>query len=671
MKCWLLLLCLLPLSLFGQQEEVEADTILLEELVVKAYQSNRPVSEVPAAIGIVDPAVMNRFANTSFVSAANTVPGVRMEERSPGSYRFSIRGSLLRSPFGVRNVKFYWRGLPFTDGGGNTYLNLLDFSTVRSMEVIKGPGSSLYGAGTGGVVLMEPFSDNRIRARMLGGSYGMFQVGASVPVMFTPKDKLAISGGWQRSNGYRNQTAMGRLGAGLDYTHFTESGAIRAILFTSTLDYQTPGGLTLAQFEEDPRQARPATATIPGAAEQQAAIRNQMLIAGLSYENDWNEHWSTSIGLLASSNTFKNPAILNYEKREEANYALRASTDYFFGTSSRQKITFGVEAQRFTSDVDVSSNDGGVMGTLITSDDLASSGAFAFLQADMQLPAHFYLTLGGSANFLKYRMERTYPVENVEALDFEPGLFPRIALLKKFRDLSVYATWSDGFSAPTFAELLPNTGVYNQDLEPERGTNLEGGLKADILNKHLHLGLTVYDFKLKNAIVNVSGGDDFQNAGSTSQRGVEANASWSAGLKKLSLRLWGSYAYNNYYFDEYVRAGNVFSGNELTGVPRHVIVGGADVTFKGWYLNPTVNRTSALPLNDANTEYAADYLVMGVRGGKLIDRPSFKLDLFAGADNLLDQDYSLGNDLNAAGGRYYNAAPGRNFFFGVGFSPAR
>jgi iron complex outermembrane receptor protein len=41
------------------------------------------------------------------------------------------------------------------------------------------------------------------------------------------------------------------------------------------------------------------------------------------------------------------------------------------------------------------------------------------------------------------------------------------------------------------------------------------------------------------------------------------------------------------------------------------------------------------------------------------------LDFFAGIDNLLNQKYSLGNDLNAVGGRYFNAAPGRNYFAGV------
>ena len=41
------------------------------------------------------------------------------------------------------------------------------------------------------------------------------------------------------------------------------------------------------------------------------------------------------------------------------------------------------------------------------------------------------------------------------------------------------------------------------------------------------------------------------------------------------------------------------------------------------------------------------------------------MKLQAGADNLLNQEYSLGNDLNGFGGRYYNAAPTRNFFASV------
>jgi iron complex outermembrane receptor protein len=41
--------------------------------------------------------------------------------------------------------------------------------------------------------------------------------------------------------------------------------------------------------------------------------------------------------------------------------------------------------------------------------------------------------------------------------------------------------------------------------------------------------------------------------------------------------------------------------------------------------------------------------------------------VFAGIDNALDETYSLGNDLNAIGGRYYNAASPRNYYIGLNF----
>src|SRR5687768_14291731 len=147
----------------------------LQPVTIQAYAADRTPEEVAASVGYVDAQSLQRFSNTSILPAVNIVPGVRMEERSPGSYRFSIRGSLLRSPFGVRNVKVYWNNLPFTDGGGNTYLNLIDFNAVGSMEVIKGPGGSLYGAGTGGVLLLKSPSplENRVELSAIVGSYGL------------------------------------------------------------------------------------------------------------------------------------------------------------------------------------------------------------------------------------------------------------------------------------------------------------------------------------------------------------------------------------------------------------------------------------------------------------------------------------------------------------------
>jgi iron complex outermembrane receptor protein len=41
------------------------------------------------------------------------------------------------------------------------------------------------------------------------------------------------------------------------------------------------------------------------------------------------------------------------------------------------------------------------------------------------------------------------------------------------------------------------------------------------------------------------------------------------------------------------------------------------------------------------------------------------IDVWLGIDNATVETYSLGNDLNATGGRYYNAAAGRNYYAGV------
>ncbi|MEP6749790.1 MAG: Plug domain-containing protein, partial [Bacteroidota bacterium] len=109
---------LLLTTIARSQDETSADSSsLLETVTVKAFEQHKQLKEVSAAVVLINKAQLDRFSNISLVPAVNSVPGVRMEERSPGSYRINIRGSTLRSPFGVRNVKVYWNDIPFTDAG--------------------------------------------------------------------------------------------------------------------------------------------------------------------------------------------------------------------------------------------------------------------------------------------------------------------------------------------------------------------------------------------------------------------------------------------------------------------------------------------------------------------------------------------------------------------------
>src|SRR6478672_10961707 len=199
------LICLASYS----QDTTSATTAssALPDITVKAFEQGRRLKDIPGGINYIGKNNLQRFGPTSIVSAVNTMPGARMEERSPGSYRFNIRGSSLRSPFGVRNVKVYFNDIPITDPGGQTYLNQLGYYNFSSLEIIKGPGSSLYGAGTGGVMLVESLTENEqagIQTEYSTGSYGFQNIYASLS---TGSKKLVSRGSFQHqeSDGYRSE----------------------------------------------------------------------------------------------------------------------------------------------------------------------------------------------------------------------------------------------------------------------------------------------------------------------------------------------------------------------------------------------------------------------------------------------------------------------------------
>ena len=663
------------------QNEVANDTAkILNEVVIKAYAYNRPPEEVPAAVSVVTQKDFERFNNTSFLPAVNTIPGVRMEERSPGSFRFSIRGSLLRSPFGVRNVKVYWNGLPFTDGGGNTYLNLLDFNSVGSMEIIKGPGGSLYGAGTGGVILLQsPVSqDDQLQLSAVVGSYGSQRYFLSGET-HSNKTDVRFQYAHQQSDGYRQQTKMRRDGLHGDLNfRLTPAHTLAATVLYTDLFYETPGGLNKAQYDADPKQARPSSPFTRGAVEQDAAVMNKTGYLGFMDDYNWNDAWSTQTGIYGSITSFENPTIRNYEIRDEQNFGARTQTEHTFEKDLKGKITFGGEYQYFSSPITVYGNSYGVIDTVQTDDKLKSSLFLVFAQAEVDLTHNFFITLGASANFLKYKFTTLYPGPSVQQTrNFDPVLSPRLAVLKKFNLISVYASVSRGFSPPSLAEVRPSAGTYNNDLNAERGINYEIGFRGHLAHRQLRYDISTYAFKLDETIVIQRTADNaefFINAGKTSQRGVEATLSWTPALHSRSVNafsLWTSYTYNHYRFVDYTNDGNDFSGKRLTGVAPTIALFGMDITIKNIYANVTANYTDALPLNDANTEYAAEYFLLGGRVGyRSLLNENFAIDIFAGIDNALDKRYSLGNDLNAIGGRYYNAAAPRNFYAGIKLTPS-
>jgi hypothetical protein len=126
------------------------------EIRLEAYRTNHRAEELPAAVGFIDSLTIAQSDRSSLQQALNTIPGVVMESRGyGGSHRLNIRGSSLRSPFAVRNIKLYLDGIPLTSADGQTPLELIDPEDIQQLEVIKGPAGSLYGNGNGGLLLLK------------------------------------------------------------------------------------------------------------------------------------------------------------------------------------------------------------------------------------------------------------------------------------------------------------------------------------------------------------------------------------------------------------------------------------------------------------------------------------------------------------------------------------
>lgn len=642
----------------------------LQEVVIRSYELNRKMKDVPAAINYLNQNALDRFSTTPLVQAINTTPGIRMEERSPGSYRINIRGSSLRSPFGVRNVKVYFNDVPITYPGGYTYLNQLGTYNFNSLEIIKGPGSSLYGAGTGGVMLIQSLQQNASPAvvgEVTTGSYGLQNYYAGVTTgAINSSNRIGLQ--HQSSSGYRDHAQLQRTTfAWTGHHRLSENTGVRTTMFFGDLFYQTPGALTSSEFNANPRAARPAVGAVAGAEQMKASVTQKQFVAGVSFDHSIASQWKNTTTLFGMSTDLRNPTIQNYAHSTEPQFGGR--TSFQFKHAIREGtllLDAGAEWQRSSTALTVHKNVNGNADSLRYTDDSNSQQALTFLQASADYKS-WLLTTGASINLLRVEFERFTPAAlGKQKREFNNVITPRVALLKRFRQLNAYASISKGFSPPTTAELLPSGGAVNLELNAETGVNYDVGIKSSFSNG-LYIDINAFSFALNNTIVQrrtAAGGDYFINAGSTRQRGVETYISYllPSALSKTST-VWLSHTFHDFRYMHFRQLTVDYSGNHMPGVPPHVLSTGADIQLRNGILAMlSYYYNDRIALNDANSAYASPFHVVAAKMGyqKWLNTVRFKI--IAGVDNLLDQRYSLGNDINGFGGRYYNAAAGRNYY---------
>jgi iron complex outermembrane receptor protein len=497
---------------------------VLNEVSIKAYLNEQPLISLPASVSSISQIELSQKNTQSILPSLNAISGVKMEERSPGSYRLSIRGSLIRSAFGVRNLKIYYDDFPLSDAGGNTYLNLIDQHSIKNIEILKGPDGSLFGANSGGVVLINSLSNKKqAEAGLLGGSNALFSQHVNIQNISESHD-YTINQAFQRGDGYRENSAMKRFFFQTQQKwRYNKNSNLKFSGFYADIDYQTPGGLTEEQMKVNPKLAR------ANAISQQIGIRNQTLFGGLQHEHNLSPSFKHIISVSGIYTDFKNPFITNYEKRKEKSLALRSYVEWKNKMENMIRVNWnlGGEYQYTTTEIRNFGNVNGNPNGLQAADKINNHLSFLFNRLAFQIGEHFKSEVSASINFADYNfksLDKTINSINGEK-NFKNKVMPRFSASYLFNpQFSLRGIISKGYSLPTIAEVRASDAKINPNLEPEEGWNHEIGLRWKTPSNRLYLDIAAFYYKLDQAIVrrvNTEDEDFYVNAGGTNQKGIE------------------------------------------------------------------------------------------------------------------------------------------------------
>ena len=703
-----LLVCALAFIATPLAAQVPADTakpdsakVILPDLTVTVTRSTETVSKVPAAVGVVGKREIQGAQSTlGLDEALNNIPGVYVANRYNYSVdqRLTIRGFGARSNFGIRGVKIVLDGIPQTLPDGQGQLTNVDFANLRSIEVLRGSSSSLYGNASGGVVSLQsetagpgPFSQS-VRAE--GGSFGLFKIQSRTTTRQGPMSAV-LSVSRTQVDGFRqnSETEFTQVNLGADYLLGGATTLGMRLGYTDAPKAQNPGALTLAEVEANPDSA--AAANIIKKADKE--VSQGQLGFTLKHYNSRGELNATIFGVtrdlenpLATPPRGGAPADQGiWQSLDRKAGGMRLSADQALTANHRFRVTTGIDLQRMRDNRTTFLTIAGAKDSVTVEQKETITEVGPFAQFHLAATPDLLFTAGGRYDAVKFKVDDEHLSDGTDnsgdrtmsALSGNIGV-----TYVKEPAFSPYANVSTSFETPTTTELAnqPNsTGGFNQDLDPSRATNYEIGARGAV--GRFSYSVAGYLGRIRDAIVQyqeVSGRAYFTNAGRIKNDGIELGLNARV-LDQLAL--FGNYTYSNFRYDRYRvernNAGTIvidnFDGKQVPGVPKAFIrLGLRAGPVRGFSLDVDHTMASSVMANDANTQYTSgftddDGVLKGLGTGVTNARISWDgmaggawIKPFIGVNNIGDREYVGSLTLNATFGRVYEPAPGRNWYIG-------
>ena len=148
-----------------------SEGVNLNEIAISASKRPEKIQEAPASISVINQKELRTTAQASPVRMLVNVPGVQLQQQSAGRINIEMRGAAGLFGTSVLPILDY-RNLSAA-GIGTFDGNVGNMIDLQRVEVVRGPGSALYGAGvTSGVVhfiTKSPIDHPGITVQVAGG----------------------------------------------------------------------------------------------------------------------------------------------------------------------------------------------------------------------------------------------------------------------------------------------------------------------------------------------------------------------------------------------------------------------------------------------------------------------------------------------------------------------
>lgn len=647
----------------------------LEAVAVRPWPSPRE-RQALAAVSIVDSMDLRIYHRASLRSPLLWVPGVQMDERGQGgSTRFSIRGSLLRSPYGVRGVKVYWGPFSLTMADGSTPLELLDPELVGTLDVVRSIGGPIYGSAPSGLLLATPperqDTGSDVSISGTGGPDGYFKLSGELRTRVANGNMLSLGLLRMGNDGYRDQEYARRDQVWITQRYALPKGDVRIFLTAQKAAWGLPGSLDSLTAAEHPRAARPYSQQID------ARVEKSQLFAGIAVEQRaWQElllRSSLQVQAIDKVNPYGTSPFYGGYKDERIR---SAGTRLSLGRTLRwNNVSFawelGLEALLERDQLQERAFVNAVPTDLRTDADTRASTLNSFLSTRTLVGDRtiIFADIGTEATFFRHVDE----LRNVETSDEPPGeLYPLLGVERTLCDqLTGHLRYAQSTSRPTIWEILGSAGIPNAALTAERVNEAEVGI--NFRSKGTAVAVNGYMRHTRDLILPQRSGEGtqevFVNAGDAAQNGVELEARTLRelpGESRIMLLLNGTWQHH------LLHPPNGAPSVDVPGVPRWS--GGVRARMEspnGTSLELGYQASSQVVANSMNGDRVPGHELMHFRIGHTWQWRSVRLTTFLLIENVLDTRYTSYIQLNDPGGRYYNPAPGRSIFggFSITFDP--